>query len=110
MADYDEYTLSTSKDHQPHHILKVPSTKFNIASLKPPITLTRQKQKPLEEEVVNPYFKKKTKALFLGRDEVDERDQKDAGTLALNGRCSAVGAERRSGLYVYWQCRRRSTL
>ena len=73
MDEYTEYTLySAGPDIDYHHVMKIPSQKFDINTLKPPVTLCRHKPeaKPDEPKSVNP-FKKKTKAFFLGRDDDD---------------------------------------
>jgi hypothetical protein len=66
MADYQEYSLFNSTGRiEPHHIMKIPHSKFNIEQLKPPVTLTRMKKAKVEEEPAQPntYFQKKTKGI-----------------------------------------------
>ncbi|KAJ3261536.1 hypothetical protein HK103_005374 [Boothiomyces macroporosus] len=56
----------------PHHIMKVPSQKFDLDSMQQPVRMTRQqKEEVKEEESTSNYFKKKTKAIFLGKEEED---------------------------------------
>ncbi|KAJ3274478.1 hypothetical protein HDV01_002606 [Terramyces sp. JEL0728] len=57
----------------PHHIMKVPSQKFDLDSMQQPVRMTRQQKEEVKEEETptNNYFKKKTKAIFLGREEED---------------------------------------
>lgn len=79
-GEYTEFSLTNSSDQQldSYHIMKIPAAKFNIDSLKPPVTLTRQKPEIIkDEQQPKKIFQKKTKAIFRSRDEDEDEETND---------------------------------
>ncbi|KAI8905168.1 hypothetical protein EDD86DRAFT_212357 [Gorgonomyces haynaldii] len=74
-----EFQLFSAGPVDYHHVMKIPSDRFKLEDLKPPVTLQRHKPEPQPveqpEEERNIPFKKKTKALFMGRDDEEETSE-----------------------------------
>jgi hypothetical protein len=76
--EYEEHILYSAGHGvvmMPHHIMKITSGKFNVKNLVKPVTMVRKPLKDDKEEEDKPqggyFFKKKSKALFLGKEDED---------------------------------------